>query len=83
MTAPLKTEAAVSDNNSNQDYKPIPKDWIALPFRRWCELAGVSYSHAYAEAAAGLLKITKSGNKSLITRIESERYLNIKNQTAA
>lgn len=60
-------------------YQPLPQDWIATPFRHWCKLVGISCSHAYAEAAAGHLKITKSGNRSLITHIESDRYLSLKN----
>lgn len=63
--------------------KPIPADWIALPFRRWCQLAGISFSHAYELAAAGRLKITKAGCRSLVTRAESDRFLGLNEQKAA
>lgn len=57
-------------------YKALPHDWIATPFRHWCKIVGISPSHAYAMAASGKLKITKFGNRSLITRVESDRYFN-------
>ncbi|CAJ0854198.1 hypothetical protein AMST5_00716 [freshwater sediment metagenome] len=50
-------------------------DWIAMPFRKWCRLAGISISHGYDLASEGKLRITKAGNKSLIARPESDRFL--------
>lgn len=82
MISSFNSEGSYSDNISVDD-NLIPKDWIAIPFRRWCKLAGISCSHGYAEAAAGLLKITKSGNKSLITRDESDRYFSARSNEAA
>ncbi len=52
-----------------------PADWMAMPFRDWCRKVGISPSHAYALAADGKLKITKLGNRSLITRAENDRVL--------
>ncbi len=54
-----------------------PRDdaWLAMPFRDWCRKVGISPSHAYALAAAGKIKITKLGNRSVITRHENDRVL--------
>lgn len=63
------------DTNDVTERRKAPADWMAMPFRDWCRKAGISPSHAYALAAKGELKITKLGNRSLITRAESERVL--------
>jgi hypothetical protein len=63
--------------------KPVPEGWLALPFRRWCVLAGISFSHAYELAAAGELQIAKAGGRSLITRAEHDRFFAASNKKAA
>jgi hypothetical protein len=50
-------------------------DWLAKPFREWCRGVGISPSHGYALIAEGRIKITKIGNRTLITRAESDRVL--------
>lgn len=80
MKSSVKAEVVILDKKP--DDIPLPKDWIATPFRRWCKLAGISYSHAYSLVAAGHLEITKSRNRSLITRVESDRYFSSNNQGA-
>jgi hypothetical protein len=54
---------------------PSDDAWLAMPFRDWCRKVGISYSHAYAMAAAGKIKITKLGSRSVITRDENNRVL--------
>lgn len=61
--------------NEVKSRKDAPADWMAMPFRDWCRKVGISPSHAYALAAEGKLKITKLGNRSLITRAENDRVL--------
>lgn len=62
---------------AESDDAPLPADWIATPFRRWCKLAGISFSHGYALAAEGRLHLTKAGNRTLVTRAESDRFLKL------
>lgn len=68
MLSAIETEAPNS--------KTLPADWIATPFRKWCRTIGISCSHGYALAAEGHLRLTKAGNRTLITRVESDRFLN-------
>lgn len=58
-----------------KELAPLPSDWIAQPVIDWCERVGISLSHAYALKEAKKLRFAKAGNKTLITRDESDRFL--------
>lgn len=60
---------------SDKHQVDVSSEWLAMPFRDWCKRVGISISHGYDLAAEGKLKITKAGNKSLIVRPESDRFL--------
>lgn len=65
----MNTPNTVPTRNDQRD------DWLAMPFRGWCRKVGISPSHAYSLAAEGKIKITKIGNRSIMTRAENDRVL--------
>ena len=50
-------------------------DIVAVSISRAAQVSGFSERHIYREAAAGRLKILKSGRRSIITMQELARYI--------
>lgn len=71
----VDVKPSVTDPDSKIESKKSAPQPLAISVKEFCGLYGISSSQTYVEIAAGRLRATKCGRKTLILRKDANRWL--------